>query len=154
MSNKATRYAFGFWKRKKWFWHPSAIIPPGVDPDYDFMFGAKDQLDLSFREEPYQARRVLEHPENPVRIGMVSKQEGISSPTQGRRNQVEREFKVTTTVVVTKKVRVHAANNAKAAAEAQKKVNKHRRKIPPFKKFKLGKFIGKAATKLIERRFK
>ena len=153
MSNKTARYAFGFWKRKKWFWHPSAIIPPGVDPDFDFMFGAKDQLDFSFRGEPYQARRVLEHPENPVRIGMVSKQEGVSSPAQGRA-PVEREFEVTTTFMVTKKVRVNAANNAKAAAEAQKKVNKERRKIPPFKKFKLGKFIGKAATKLIERRFR
>ena len=152
MSNKV-RYAFGFWKSKKWFWHPSQVMHPGVDPDFDFMFGGREQLDLSFREEPYQAQNVLEHPENPVRSGIASEKEGVSSPAQGKA-PVEREFEVTTTFVVTKKVRVHAANNAKAAAEAQKKVNKERRKIQPFKKFKLGKFIGKAATKLIERRLR
>ena len=153
MSNKATRYAFGFWKSRKWFWHPSQVMHPGVDPDFDFMFGGREQLDLSFREEPYQARNILEHPENPVRIGITSEQEGVSSPAQGKA-PVEREFKVTTTVVVTKKVRVHAANKSKAATEAQKKVNKERRKIPPFKKFKLGKFIGKAAPKLVKRRLR
>ena len=42
--------------KKTWFFSdPSRAINSGLlDPDFDFMFGARERIDLSFQEEPYR----------------------------------------------------------------------------------------------------